>query len=85
MSDRSKKIVGPKDNTPTAPDLLADIRRMIEDARVTVARTFNTGLTMLYWRFGYRTHQEILKGKRADYGEDIVSTLSRQLKMEKRG
>jgi DUF1016 N-terminal domain len=33
----------------------------------------------LYWQIGKRIIQEILKGQRAEYGEAIVSTLSRQL------
>lgn len=37
------------------------------------------GLTVLYWSIGKRVGQEILKGERAEYGETIVSTLSRQL------
>ena len=34
---------------------------------------------MLYWRVGQRIHQDILKEKRAEYGEEIVPTLSTQL------
>jgi hypothetical protein len=34
---------------------------------------------MLYWQIGKRINEEILKGKRARYGEEIVSSLSRQL------
>jgi len=59
--------------------LFDDIRRMVEEARSAVAVTVNVGLTVLYWRIGQRIAQEILKGKRAEYGETIVSTLSRQL------
>ena len=55
---------------------------MIEDARNFVAVTVNIGMTMLYWRIGKRINNEILKGKRADYGKQIVSTLWRQLVRE---
>jgi predicted nuclease of restriction endonuclease-like (RecB) superfamily len=37
---------------------------------------------MLYRRIGIRINQEILGGKRADYGAELVSTLSRQLEAE---
>jgi len=68
---------------PAATDkLLSDIRKMIKEARAAVATTVNAGLTMLYWRIGGRVGQEILKGERAEYGEEIVSTVSRQLEME---
>ena len=56
-----------------------DIRRLIEEARCTVASMVNAAITMLYWQIGKRINEEILKGKRARYGEEIVSSLSRQL------
>ena len=59
--------------------LLLDIRHLIEEARSAVAATVNAGLTMLYWHIGQRIREEILHGNRAGYGEEIVSTLSRQL------
>ncbi len=62
--------------------LLQDIRRLIEETRSAVAVTVNAGLTLLYWQIGRRIRQDILKHKRAAYGEAIVSTLSRQLAPE---
>ena len=49
---------------------------------VAAATAVNAALTTLYWRIGGRINQEILKGKRADYGAEIVTTLSRQLEAE---
>ena len=62
--------------------LLGDVRRMIEEAREAVAFAVNAGMTMLYWRIGKRINQEILKGKRAGYGEEILATLSQSLSSE---
>jgi len=62
--------------------LVRDIRRLIEEARSTVATTVNATLTMLYWRVGKRINEEILKGERAEYGEKIVHALSAQLQQE---
>ncbi|RJQ85047.1 MAG: DUF1016 domain-containing protein [Desulfobacteraceae bacterium] len=62
--------------------LIRDVRQMIEETRASVAAAVNTGLTMLYWRIGRRINQEILKEARAEYGEAIVATLSRQLQIE---
>lgn len=62
--------------------LLHDIRRLIEETRSAVAVTVNVGLTMLYWEIGTRIRQNILKNRRVAYGEEIVSTLSRQLEPE---
>ena len=67
-------------NPPLVPkDLLGDIRRLIEETRSAVARTVNTGLTMLYWRIGKRINEEILNGQRADYGKQMLATLSQEL------
>lgn len=60
----------------------ADIRRMIEQTREGVARIVNTGMTLLYWRIGKRFLTEVLGNQRADYGDEIVATLSRQLQNE---
>lgn len=62
--------------------LLHDIRRLIEETRSTVAVTVNSALTMLYWQVGKRINEEVLKGERGEYGEQIVSTLSRQLTLD---
>lgn len=62
--------------------LAADVRRMIEQTREGVARTVNAGMTLLYWRIGKRILTEILGNERAEYGKEIVSTLSRQLDRE---
>jgi len=62
-----------------ADTLLHEIRTMIEEIRSAVASTVNAGLTFLYWRIGRRIGKEILKGKRAEYGQEIVPTLSAQL------
>lgn len=59
--------------------LVSDIRKMIDETRATVAVTVNAGLTMLYWRIGKRIKEEVLKSKRAEYGKEIVVTMSRQL------
>lgn len=59
--------------------LLSDLRGLIEQARQHVAQTANSTLTLLYWQVGQRIRREVLGDGRADYGEQIVSTLSTQL------
>jgi len=66
----------------TAQQLLAEIRALIETARAGVAQTINAGLTTLYWNVGSRLLREVLRNKRADYGEQIVSAVGRQLSRE---
>ncbi len=65
-----------------AAPLLADVRGLILAAREQVARAVDSGLVTLYWHIGRRVHQDILKEKRAEYGAEIVATLSRQLEAE---
>jgi hypothetical protein len=64
--------------------LIHDIRRMIDKTRTLVASAVNAGLTKLYWEIGKRIHQEILKGDRADYGKQIVATLSQPIRTPSR-
>lgn len=65
-----------------AKTLFGDIKSYIEKARLQTAQAVNASLVALYWQIGKRIRQEILKDKRADYGEQIVATLSRQLVQE---
>ena len=62
--------------------LLADVRELILTAREGVARAVNAGLATLYWQIGRRIHQDVLKEKRAEYGQKIVAALGRQLETE---
>ena len=68
---------------PAATDrLLADVRALIEAAREQTARAVNSALVGLYWHIGTRIRQDILQEKRAEYGEQIVDSLSTQLSAE---
>lgn len=68
---------------PVIPQpLLQDVRALIAGARQDVARSVNSALVAMYWNVGRRIRQDILKEKRAEYGEGIVSALGRQLEME---
>ncbi|HIH88618.1 TPA: DUF1016 domain-containing protein [Candidatus Bathyarchaeota archaeon] len=59
--------------------LVAELRKMIDEARSAVAVAVNAGLTLLYWRVGKRIYEDVLKQARANYGEELVSTVSREL------
>jgi predicted nuclease of restriction endonuclease-like (RecB) superfamily len=62
--------------------LLRDIRGLIESARGHTAAAVNSELVMLYWNIGARIRGDILKEKRAGYGERVVHGLSRRLVAE---
>jgi len=59
--------------------ILKDIRQLIDSARKRVATTVNAELTLLYWQVGRRIQTEVLQGKRAEYGKQIIATLAQQL------
>ena len=62
--------------------LIEELRQLINEARNRVALTVNAELTMLYWHIGSRIRTEVLNNERAEYGEQIVSTVSQQLTEE---
>ena len=62
--------------------LLDDLRGMIEETRQAVATTVNAALTMLYWNVGRRIREDVLQEKRAEYGREILPTLSAKLTIE---
>ncbi|HEY3320455.1 MAG TPA: PDDEXK nuclease domain-containing protein [Planctomycetota bacterium] len=66
----------------TSTRLLRDVRKLIVSARERTAQTVNAGLVAMYWGIGARILREVLKSRRAEYGEEIVATLSRQLVTE---
>ena len=59
-----------------------DIKSFIEQSKLEIAVTVNAALSTLYWQIGKRINEEILKNKRAEYGKQIVVSLSRQLTNE---
>ncbi|MFK3818035.1 YhcG family protein [Pseudomonas sp. NPDC089407] len=76
----SRKVSAPSPAAPVV--LLGDIRVLIDAARQRAASAVNSELTMLYWRIGQRIHTQVLEGRRADYGEEVVLTLATQLVKE---
>jgi len=73
-----------KQNFPSKTDevLFDEIRSLIEQTRSRVASTVNSALVLMNWHIGKRINDEILKNKRAEYGEQIVASLSHQLTAE---
>jgi predicted nuclease of restriction endonuclease-like (RecB) superfamily len=59
--------------------LFTDVALLIEESKKYVAHTVNTTLSILYWKIGKRINLEVLQNKRAEYGKQIVVSLTRQL------
>jgi predicted nuclease of restriction endonuclease-like (RecB) superfamily len=59
--------------------LFNELSQLIEQSKVFVATQANSMLTMLFWQIGTRINETILQNKRAEYGKQIVPTVSAQL------
>ena len=64
--------------------LFEQIKNLIEQTKNNVAIAVNSSLTMMYWHIGKLINNKILQNKRAEYGKEIVVTLSRQLQDSKK-
>lgn len=67
------------DTIPQNKHLFTDICQIIETARRRVALTANAELTLMYWHIGNRINTDVLRNQRAEYGKQVVATLSQQL------
>lgn len=65
--------------TIALPQLTQDIVSLVHAAKQRAAIAVNAELTLLYWSVGQRIRQEILKGERAEYGQNIIANLSQTL------
>lgn len=59
--------------------LFQEIRQLIDTAKQRAAIAINAEITLLYWQVGKRIHTEVLQGQRAEYGKQIIVSLSQQL------
>ncbi len=82
MSKRPKKgsLVKRHDELAGYSTALVEIVELLEDARHLASRSVNTIMTAAYWETGRRIVEIEQKGKgRADYGEQVIDRLSRDL------
>jgi hypothetical protein len=59
--------------------LFEDLVQIIEQGKHQVAAQVNSIITITYWHVGQRINHRILKNVRAEYGKEIVVTVSQQL------
>ena len=69
-------------NEITNNSLFEQIKNLIEQTKNNVA--VNSSMTMMYWNIGKLINDEILQNKRAEYGKEIVATVSQQLQDNKK-
>lgn len=59
--------------------ILNDLISIVEKTKTQVAIQANSSLTIMFWHIGKRIQSDILKNNRAEYGKEIVVSLSREL------
>ncbi len=59
--------------------LFNDIKSLIDSARQRATMSVNAELTLLYWQVGKRIRSELLGGERAEYGQQVLPSLAKQL------
>ena len=62
--------------------LISEIKTLIEQSKQQISVAVNATITLLYWNIGKKIKDEIVKDQRAEYGKQIVATLSNQLELE---
>lgn len=63
-------------------NLFGDIQTLIRQSKEQVAVAVNSAMSMLYWQIGKRINNEVLQNTRAEYGKQVIVSLSRQLTLE---
>ena len=59
--------------------LFEQIKNLIEQTKNNVAVAVNSSMTIMCWHIGKLINNKILQNKRAEYGKEIVATVSQQL------
>lgn len=66
----------------TDESFIKEIKLLIHESRKSVAYAVNSAMSLLYWNVGKRINEEILQNNRAEYGKQILETLSKHLTEE---
>jgi hypothetical protein len=59
--------------------LFDEIKTLIEQSKQKLAVEVNSVMTMLYWNIGKKIKINVLKNKRAEYGQETIKQLSLEL------
>ena len=69
-------------NIADVESVFSDISTMIYTAKNEVMMRVNTSVISLYWNIGKKLSEEVLQGKKAEYGKNIIGDLSERLTAE---
>lgn len=62
--------------------LIQDIRALIEQSHIRVKHSINSEMVLLYWNIGSSIRSEILRDTRAEYGQQVIAQIAKQLQAE---
>ena len=63
-------------------NLVEELKSLITSTKEQVAVSVNASLTLMYWHVGKKIEENILQNSRANYGKEIVHSVSSQLVKE---
>lgn len=69
-------------NNISSSSIYVSISNMILRTKESIRYNLNSEMVILYWNIGKKIREEILTDSRAEYGQEVVSELSEQLKSE---
>lgn len=64
---------------PFSDDLLKDLVSIIDKGKRAVSVRVNSALILVYWQVGKRINEDVLRDKRAEYGKQVIPSISAQL------
>ena len=76
--EKKNKVVA----TASQQSLIQDACTIIEQAQATAYRQVNETLIKRNWLLGMRIQHEVLKDKRAEYGEQVIRVLAKNLTLK---
>ena len=77
-NEMSEKLI----NVADVESVFSDISTMIYTAKNEVMMRVNSSVISLYWNIGKKLYDEVLQGKKAEYGKNIIGDLSNRLTAE---
>jgi len=80
MNNKAKEIISTK--SPEYKKLFQDIVLLIQRGQAHVATEVNSTVVVLYWSIGKRVNQDVLADKRAEYGNQVIKNISKELTLK---
>jgi predicted nuclease of restriction endonuclease-like (RecB) superfamily len=75
----NKNVTSSANLSAPSIELLADLREIISRGKSQAVATVNSAVTITYWHVGKRINDEVLKGERAAYGQQVIASLATKL------